>query len=131
MVGKDKGSFQIKILIRPIEMLTDDFFVFQGEPHKCATIFTDNSGIDIVLGILPLVRQLLLQKTKVILCANTKPALNDITYEELQELVEQCCSKCKIIDDAYKTGLLQIFGNEQNGPCLDFRLLTQGLYFIS
>lgn len=99
----------------------------QGPPHKCATIFTDNSGIDIVLGILPLVRQLLLQKTKVLLCANTKPTLNDITYEELRDLIEQCCSKCAIINEAYEQGMLQIFGNEQNGPCLDFRLLTSEL----
>lgn len=99
----------------------------QGPPHTCATIFTDNSGIDIVLGILPLVRELLLRNTKVLLCANTKPALNDVTYEELQEVVKQCCTECKIINDAYDTGMLQVFGNEQNGPCLDFRLITSDL----
>lgn len=99
----------------------------QGPPHQCATIFTDNSGVDIVLGILPLVRQLLIQKTQVLLCANTKPALNDITYDELQDLVKQCCAKCAIINEAYKQGRLKIFGNEQNGPCLDFRLLTADL----
>ncbi|XP_062563734.1 4'-phosphopantetheine phosphatase isoform X2 [Armigeres subalbatus] len=99
----------------------------QEPAHQCATIFTDNSGIDIVLGILPLVRQLLIQKTKVLLCANIKPALNDITYDELQDLIKQCCTKCAIINEAYEQGRLQIFGNEQNGPCLDFRLLTAEL----
>lgn len=102
----------------------------QEPAHQCATIFTDNSGIDIVLGILPLVRQLLIQKTKVLLCANIKPALNDITYDELQDLIKQCCTKCAIINEAYEQGRLQIFGNEQNGPCLDFRLLTAGKHWF-
>lgn len=36
-----------------------------GLPHKCAAIFVDNSGVDIVLGILPFARDLLLRGTKV------------------------------------------------------------------
>jgi hypothetical protein len=38
----------------------------KGPPHKCAAIFVDNSGIDIVLGILPFARELLQRGTKVI-----------------------------------------------------------------
>lgn len=34
-------------------------------PHKCAAIFVDNSGVDIVLGILPFARDLLQRGTKV------------------------------------------------------------------
>uniref|UniRef100_A0A182NNS0 Damage-control phosphatase ARMT1-like metal-binding domain-containing protein n=1 Tax=Anopheles dirus TaxID=7168 RepID=A0A182NNS0_9DIPT len=41
----------------------------QEPPHRCATIFTDNAGIDFVLGIVPLVRELLKRNTKVLLCA--------------------------------------------------------------
>ncbi|XP_055531557.1 4'-phosphopantetheine phosphatase [Wyeomyia smithii] len=99
----------------------------QGPAHKCVTIFTDNSGIDIVLGIMPLARELLLRHTKVLLCANIKPALNDITFDELKEVVSKCCAECKVIRDAYETGMLKILGNEQNGPCLDFRLITHEL----
>ena len=36
-----------------------------GPPHKCAAIFIDNSGVDIVLGILPFARDLLQRGTKV------------------------------------------------------------------
>lgn len=36
-----------------------------GPPHKCAAIFVDNSGVDIVLGILPFARDLLQRGTKV------------------------------------------------------------------
>lgn len=99
----------------------------KGPPHSCATIFTDNSGIDIVLGILPLVRELLIRKTKILLCANFAPALNDITFEELNQVVKESCSKCEIINQAYQEGMLKIVGNDQNGPCLDFRNISQDL----
>jgi hypothetical protein len=38
----------------------------KGPPHKCAAIFVDNSGIDIVLGVLPFARELLQRGTKVL-----------------------------------------------------------------
>lgn len=40
-------------------------FVLQGPPHKCALIFADNSGIDIILGVFPFVRELLFRGTEV------------------------------------------------------------------
>lgn len=40
-------------------------FLFQGPPHKCALFFVDNSGVDIILGVMPFVRELLLRGTEV------------------------------------------------------------------
>uniref|UniRef100_A0A8C3PYJ7 4'-phosphopantetheine phosphatase n=1 Tax=Chrysolophus pictus TaxID=9089 RepID=A0A8C3PYJ7_CHRPC len=54
----------------------------EGPPHKCALIFADNSGIDIILGVFPFVRELLSRGTEVILACNSGPALNDVTYSE-------------------------------------------------
>lgn len=99
-------------------------------PHKCAVIFVDNSGIDIVLGVLPFARELLQRKTKVILCANSEPSLNDITYDELKMVIEKCCDECKILENALKTNELQIYPNGQTGPCLDFRNLNPGKNFL-
>jgi hypothetical protein len=50
-----------------------------GPAYQMAVIFVDNSGPDIVLGIIPFARYLLRKGTRVILAANTIPALNDIT----------------------------------------------------
>lgn len=50
-------------------------------------IFVDNAGADLVLGILPLARELLRRGAKVVLAANDLPSINDITYDELLELV--------------------------------------------
>ena len=37
----------------------------ENEPHKCAAIFIDNSGVDVILGILPFVEHLLSRGTEV------------------------------------------------------------------
>ena len=37
----------------------------QGSPHELAVIFVDNSGVDIILGMFPFVRELLSRGTKV------------------------------------------------------------------
>lgn len=37
----------------------------KGKSHKCAAIFVDNSGMDIVLGVIPFALELLKRKTKV------------------------------------------------------------------
>jgi type II pantothenate kinase len=51
----------------------------KGNPYKKVVIFVDNSGADIVLGIVPLARYLVETGSTVILAANTTPAVNDVT----------------------------------------------------
>lgn len=48
-------------------------FVLQGPPHKCALIFADNSGIDVILGVFPFVRELLSRGTEVSVQAAAGP----------------------------------------------------------
>ncbi len=47
------------------------------------TSTSDNAGTDVVLGMVPLARELLRRGTNVVLSANSTPALNDITHPEL------------------------------------------------
>ncbi|CAN6178253.1 unnamed protein product [Urochloa humidicola] len=54
-----------------------------------AVIFVDNSGADVILGILPFARELLRRGTKVILAANDMPSINDVTYPELVEIINK------------------------------------------
>ncbi|XP_043724235.1 pantothenate kinase 2-like isoform X2 [Telopea speciosissima] len=77
----------------------DDFDIFKERilgsvdkkppPHKRALLFVDNSGADIVLGMLPLARELLRRGTEVVLVANSLPALNDVTAMELPDIVAE------------------------------------------
>lgn len=118
-----------KIQARPwlIDELDGWLERLKGPPHKCAVIFVDNSGVDVVLGILPFARELLLRQTKVLLCANTEPSLNDITFRELENILEKCCCICDILREARDSRQLIVYGNGQKGPCLDMRTLSEDL----
>ncbi|CAK9220477.1 unnamed protein product [Sphagnum troendelagicum] len=80
-----------KLLPRP--WVIDDLDQFKQKwlrkPWKKAVIFVDNSGADVVLGILPFARELLQRGTKVVLAANDMPTINDITYEELVQVISK------------------------------------------
>lgn len=99
----------------------------QKTVHNCAAVFVDNSGVDIVLGILPFVRALLLRGTAVILCANEWPALNDVTNVELEEVLQRASLICPIMAAAMATGDLVVRSSGQRGPCLDLRTISVGL----
>lgn len=92
--AKDGMSFLAScqnLLSRP--WVIDDLDVFKNKWTKKswekAVIFVDNSGADIILGILPFARELLRRGTKVILAANDMPSINDVTYLELVEIVNK------------------------------------------
>ena len=57
----------------------------------------DFAGADIVLGMLPLAREFLRVGVEVVLCANSLPAINDVTAPELRELLDQVAGLCPII----------------------------------
>ena len=54
-----------KSRLRPIDRGSDE--VGRHVPHKCAAIFIDNSGVDVILGILPFAEHLLSRGTEVYL----------------------------------------------------------------
>ncbi|KAL3848608.1 hypothetical protein ACJMK2_019457 [Sinanodonta woodiana] len=70
MMEKEKFGFieaQKKLQARP--WLIDDFEKWklrlsEGPTHRCAVIFCDNSGADIILGVFPMARELLRRGSK-------------------------------------------------------------------
>jgi type II pantothenate kinase len=99
----------------------------RGPPHQCVTIFVDNSGFDFVLGMIPLIREFLRRGTQVILCANSHPAVNDMTFAEMVPLLRQVAAKCGIIKAGLDEGNLIPFGSGQGSPCLDLSRVSQDL----
>ena len=75
---------------------------------------------------MPFARELLIRGSKVLLCANTEPSLNDITVPELNDVIKKCSQECAIIAEAVDQERLLVYGNGQNGPCLDMRKLSPG-----
>lgn len=83
--------------------------------HKRALLFVDNSGADIVLGMLPLARELLRRGTEVVLVANSLPAINDVTALELPSIVAAAAKHCEILRRAATVGgLLLDFADDGN-----------------
>ncbi|OXU21386.1 hypothetical protein TSAR_006573 [Trichomalopsis sarcophagae] len=99
----------------------------EEEPHRCAAVFIDNSGVDVILGILPFVRDLLQRGTKVILCSNSMPALNDVTHPELVVILRDAAKICDVIKYALKEHRLMPMETAQAGPCLDLSRLNLDL----
>ncbi|KXS12164.1 fumble-domain-containing protein [Gonapodya prolifera JEL478] len=94
---------------------------------KRVLMFVDNSGADILLGVLPFIRALLRKGSEVILAANTYPAVNDVTVSELHEILTSVGSKDAIVFDAYQSGRLRAMGNGSGSPCLDLRRVDREL----
>ncbi|XP_010940070.1 pantothenate kinase 2 isoform X2 [Elaeis guineensis] len=136
----------------------DDFDMFKKRmlgcgakkppPHRRALLFVDNSGADVVLGMLPLARELLRRGTEVVLVANSLPALNDVTANELPEIVAEAAKHCDILRKAAEAGgllvdamvsvehglvdnsasvPLMVVENGCGGPCIDFRQVSSEL----
>ncbi|XP_028401934.1 pantothenate kinase 4-like [Dendronephthya gigantea] len=93
----------------------------KGPPHKMAVMFVDNSGVDIVLGVFPFALELLSRGTVVILAANSRPALNDVTYGELQIITEKVAAINPVIRQAVLEKRLIIMESGTFSPCLDLR----------
>ncbi|KAK7389071.1 hypothetical protein VNO78_23903 [Psophocarpus tetragonolobus] len=136
----------------------DDFDVFKERmlgtadkkplPHRRALLFVDNSGADIVLGMLPLARELLRRGTEVVLVANSLPALNDVTAMELPDIVAEAAKHCDILRRAAESGgllvdamtntldsprenfssvPLMVVENGCGSPCIDLRQVSSEL----
>jgi type II pantothenate kinase len=68
--------------------LIDDFDAaahrfLNGKPHRKAVFFIDNAGSDFLLGALPMMRWMAQRGTTVILAANERPTLNDMTIADV------------------------------------------------
>eukprot|EP00112_Aurelia_sp_Birch-Aquarium-sp1_P015547 Seg3456.1 transcript_id=Seg3456.1/GoldUCD/mRNA.D3Y31 product="Pantothenate kinase 4" protein_id=Seg3456.1/GoldUCD/D3Y31 len=96
-------------------------------PHKLAVLFVDNSGGDIVLGMIPFARSLLQRGTKVILAANSFPAINDVIHSELIIVSERIADVCPVIKNALADGQLRIMETGAGSPCIDLRRIDASL----
>ncbi|CAN6446298.1 unnamed protein product [Victoria cruziana] len=141
----------------------DDFDLFKERllgspnkkttPYKRALLFVDNSGADLVLGMLPLARELLRRGTEVVLVANTLPALNDVTASEIPEIVSKAAQHCDILRKSAESGGLLVDASAEvsdrsmkdlcsitalkvvesgcGSPCIDFRQISPELASVA
>eukprot|EP01134_Creolimax_fragrantissima_P004660 CFRG4660T1 len=91
----------------------------RGPAYKRAVIFVDNSGADLILGIIPFVVDLLRMGTTVVVASNSEPALNDVTYKELIPIVNDLCKIIPELENCLRDKTLILAESGMNTPCLD------------
>jgi len=99
----------------------------RGPAHRAALLFVDNAGPDVVLGMMPFARMLLQRGTRVILTANSEASLNDVTYHELIDLMNQIAPLDTTLREAWQEGSLQIVPSGNWAPLIDFTRVSPAL----
>lgn len=96
-------------------------------PHRAALLFVDNAGPDIVLGMIPLARDLAERGTTVVLAANSEPSLNDVTHTELADLLDQIAAFDPIIKSQLAEGRLRVVESGNWAPLIDLSRVSPQL----
>ncbi|XP_069774676.1 4'-phosphopantetheine phosphatase isoform X2 [Narcine bancroftii] len=125
--GFEQAKKQLQARPWLVDAYNDWIERLKGPPHKCALFFVDNSGIDIILGVFPFVRELLSKGTEVILASNSGPALNDVTFNELTIVAERIAAMDSVIRKALEEDKLLLVQSGSSSPCLDLSRLDKGL----
>ncbi|KAF8101071.1 hypothetical protein N665_0210s0007 [Sinapis alba] len=118
----------------PRPWVIDDLDNFQArwlkKPWKKAVIFVDNSGADIILGILPFAREMLRQGMQVVLAANELPSINDVTYTELAEILSKLKDENgQLLGVDISNLLIANSGNDL--PVIDLSRVSQEVAYLS
>ncbi len=84
----DFGKMRDDLKPRPWRIDGFDAFAdrLESGAYRRAVVFIDNAGSDLVLGMTPFIRLLTQRGMDVVVAANERPSLNDVTIAELREL---------------------------------------------
>lgn len=128
MFEKDQVDFHaVRSKLKPRPWFDDDLDAWlerlaahaAGRRIRSAVVFVDNAGPDILLGMLPLARDLLQRGIDVLLTANSTPALNDVTHDELAALVEQVARQDAVVGEALAAERMALVASGNGQPLID------------
>ncbi len=127
--GFDFHDERERVLARPwvFDDLDAWLRAWRRGPHRRAIVFVDNAGADVVLGMFPLIREMLRRGTQVVVTANTRPALNDITHPELVELVGRIAAIDEEVAAAGQQRRLELVPSGNDAPLIDLRAVSEEL----
>ncbi len=110
--------------------LSDTFDLFASRladgasPYKQVLFFVDNAGADLVLGCIPLARQLALWGSRVVLAANDLPSLNDVTLPELKRVLRELSERDSALRRLLKTDRIAAIGTGTDAPLIDLSKIS-------
>ncbi len=90
-----------------------------GRGYGQAMFFVDNAGPDIVLGAVPLARELARRGIRVVMAANDSPSLNDVTAGELVELLGRMRRVDSVLDGLVRDDRLVVVPSGCHSPLID------------
>ncbi len=94
-----------------------------GGGWRHVAFFVDNAGVDLVLGVLPLVRWMTARAARVTLLANEAPALNDTTADELNDVLGRAASGDATLGEALHAQRLRVVSTGNATPLIDLTRL--------
>ena len=114
-------------LVDHYDRLAED--LLQGPPAKWgkAAVFVDNAGFDFVLGVMPLVREMALRGTAIVLAANERPVLNDLTADETVALVERMAAADEDLAALIQAGMMEVVSTGGNEAMIDLSQVSDEL----
>lgn len=110
--------------------LSDTFDLFASRladgvsPYKQVLFLVDNAGADLVLGCIPLARQLAIWGSRVVLAANDLPSLNDVTLPELQRVQRELSERDSTLRRLLKTDRIATVGTGNDAPLIDLSKIS-------
>ena len=122
--GKPVDFHDVRNKLAPRPWLVDGLDAWSEKitsekPYTAAAVFVDNAGCDVILGMIPFVRDLLQRDVKVVLTSNSYPALNDITHSELVPIINGIAQWDKTISNALDDNNLRIVPSGNGAPLID------------
>jgi len=120
---------EVRSRLTPNRWLVNDFDLLANRlparGYRKVLFFVDNAGSDAVLGCVPLARQLALWGATVVLAANSQPALNDITYAELLQLLDELARWDDQLSCLLADGSVSAVPTGNDVPLIDLSQLSQ------
>jgi len=120
--------------LKPRPWLVDDYDALGDELHSAppmkwakAVVFIDNGGSDFILGVMPFVRELALGGVQIVLAANEKPSLNDVTADETAAIVERLAPVDADLAALIEAQMFEVVSTGNDLPLIDLSDVTDEL----
>lgn len=112
--------------LKPRPWRIDEFDAFAARqldrPYEKVVFFVDNAGSDFVLGAVPMMRLFCQAGATVVLAANERPSLNDMTVAEVRELWPEISQA-----GDFGPGRVEIVSSGTGEPLIDLRGVSDEL----
>lgn len=114
-------------LVDDLDRLLEDLPDAPPTKWSKAVVLVDNAGCDFILGVMPLVRELAIYGTQVILAANELPSLNDITVDEMIEVVTGIAKSDPDLEALVQAQMFEAVSTGCDTPLVDLSDVTDEL----